>query len=271
MRTRTRGIAATASGVILSVTALAGCGGNSDDPRADAAHPPTTAPATTTPAANPSTATAKAAPLTQAELWDAVVTDKDLPGFDVRYVQLKGSPYVPGIPPNRFPAVYPAACTPVYWSTQEASTYPVTARITAMAGQDSPEQFGSVDLTVYSTTDAPRVMADLHKALAACTGTRIGSHDELSSDTTYTHAESQPAPHLGDDAVSFHITQNIAADNVNPEPIATPMTFTIVRVGTTVATFWNQGDAIHTTPPVIAPQLIPAQVTKLTRSPHKPA
>lgn len=260
MRTRTRKIAVTASGMALSFAALAGCGDNTDGPKAATTHPPTTAaPAATT----------RAAPLTQAELWNAVISEKDLTGFRVGYVQLKGSAYQPGTPPNRLPAVFPAACTPVYWSTQAGSTYPATAHIDAMATQHSPSQFGQVTLVVYSATDAPKVMADLHTALSACADAHIERHDPLGSDTSYTHPETQPTAHLGDDALSFTITQTIVDGDT--DPIAVTMAFTVVRVGTTIATFTNHRTTDRTIPVIMAPRLIPAQVAKLTQSPHKPA
>jgi hypothetical protein len=49
------------------------------------------------------------------------------------------------------------------------------------------------------------------------------------------------------------------------------MTFTVVRVGTTVITVWNMNDDDHTQPAVIPPQLAPAQVAKLTRYTHNSA
>ena len=43
------------------------------------------------------------------------------------------------------------------------------------------------------------------------------------------------------------------------------MTVTVVRVGTTVVTAWNMSVEDRTQPAVIPPQLVPAQVAKLTR------
>jgi hypothetical protein len=252
---RTSRIAVAVSGSALALASLAGCGsknGTAQTPR------------TTRPTA-PAPTTAQAHPLTQTELWDAVITEKDLPGFDVSYTQMKGLTYQPGIDPSRLPAVFPAACAPVYWSTQATGVYPATARIDAMADSDTPDEFGSFTLTVYSTADAPKVMADLHKALPACAGAHIERHDDLADGISFSRPEVQSTPHLGDDALSFRLTQDVAADDITPDPMHVPMTFTVVRVGATVVTFWNQGDATHTTPAVIAPELIPAQVTKLTQ------
>jgi hypothetical protein len=223
---------------------------------------PTPAPADTT----------DVAPLTQAELWNAAVTAEDLPGFQVGYTQAKGSPYQPGIPASRLPAVYPDGCAPVYWSTQAVSAYPITAHIDGRAStSQAPEQSGSLALTVYSAADAPRAMADLHNALIACAGAHIERRDPLAGGISFSHPEVQPAPRLGDDALSFRLTQNVAGDDIDPEAIDVPMTFTVVRVGATVITVWNMNGEDRTQPATIPPRLVPTQVAKLIRYTHNSA
>jgi hypothetical protein len=275
MRTRTRRIAVTTGGAVLSLAALAACGGGSSDPKAGGTHPPTSTPTTTAAAATAPAATAPATtnaePLTQAELWDAIITTKDLPGFDVRYTQLKGMTYPPAAPPSQLPTVSPAACAPVYWSTQATGAYQVTAHLDGIATSRTSDGIASFALTAYDTTDAPKVMADLHQALTACAHAHIASPDPLASGESYANPQVQPAPHLGDDALSFHLTHHLDADDIDPDPLDVPMTFTVVRVGATIVTFWNEGDATHTTPRTIPPELIPAQITKLTTTPHQPA
>jgi hypothetical protein len=217
-------------------------------------------------------ATTHAEPLTQTELWNAIVTAEDLPGFHVGYNQMKGSPYQPGIPASRLPAVYPHVCAPVYWSTQALSAYPVTAYIDGQAStSQAPERFGSLALTVYSAADAPKAMADLRNALLACAGAHIERHDSLAGGISFSHPEVQHTPHLGDEALSFRLTQNVAGDDLSPGAIAVPMTFTVIRVGTTVITVWNMNAEDRTQPAVIPPQLAPAQVAKLTRYTHNSA
>jgi hypothetical protein len=175
------------------------------------------------------------------------------------------SPYQPGIHPARLPAIHPATCAPVYWSAQGASGYAATARIDTFAHTtNTPEQSGSIVLTVYGAADAPKVMAGLRNALPACVNAHSERHGLLADGISFTHPEVQPAPRLGDDALTFRITQNVAGDDIGPEPIDVPMTFTVVRVGTTIATFWNLSGRDRTQPAVIAPQLIPAQLARLT-------
>ncbi|SHM96904.1 hypothetical protein [Actinacidiphila paucisporea] len=254
MRTRIRRAAVTTSGAVLVLASLAGCGSDSTTPGARAAQSAT------------SVSGVPARPLSQAELWNAVITAEDVPGFEVDYVQSRNAPFRPGIPANRLPAVFPAACAPAYWSTQAASAYPAGARIDAMAHTTgTPEQFGNVVLTDYSATGASAAMADLRTSLKACAGAHIERHDPLAGGISFTRPTLRPGPRLGDDALTYRITQNVAGDDLDPEPLEVPMTFTVVRTGTTVVTFWNQGDATSATPAVIAPPLIPAQITKLTR------
>lgn len=262
MRTHTRRVGVTTGGVALLLASLSSCGDGTS--RAHAAPPATSVSVTSAPVA-----TTHAEPLTQTELWKAVVTAEDLPGFHVGYMQIKGRPYQPGIPAARLPAVYPHGCAPVYWSTQAVSAYPITARIDADAGTThTPEQFGSIALSVYSAADAPKAMTDLHNALLACAGAHIERHDPLASGISFSHPEVQPTARLGDDAVSFRLTQNVAGDDIDPGAVNVPMTFTVVRVGTTVITVWNMNTEDRTQPAVIAPQLAPAQVAKLTRYTH---
>lgn len=265
MSTRTREIAVTTGGIALLLASLVGCGDDTSPTasRNRAALP--TAPGSTA----PSTSTTRAEPLTQTELWDAVVTAEDLAGFHVGYTQIKGRPYPPGIPPDRLPAVHPDGCAPVYWSTQAVSAYPITARLDAEADTThAPGQVGSIALAVYSAANAPKVMTDLRNALLACADAHIERHDPLADGISFTHPEVRPAPHLGDDALSFRLTQNVAGDDTYPEAIDVPMAFTVVRVGTTVVTVWSMSAEDRTQPAVIPPRLVPAQVAKLTRHTH---
>ncbi|UWE13220.1 hypothetical protein [Actinacidiphila bryophytorum] len=179
--------------------------------------------------------------------------------------------YPPAAPPSQLPAVSPAACAPVYWSTQATGAYQVTAHLDGIATSRTSDGIASFALTAYDTTDAPKVMADLHQALTACAHAHITSPDPLASGESYANPQVQPAPHLGDDALSFHLTHHLDADDIDPDPLDVPMTFTVVRVGATIVTFWNEGDATHTTPRTIPPELIPAQITKLTTTTHQPA
>jgi hypothetical protein len=182
-------------GIAVLFASLAGCG---DGSQAHAAPPATPVSATSAPVA-----TRHAEPLTQTELWSAVVTAQDLPGFHVGYIQSKGDPYQPGIPPARLPAVYPNGCAPVHWSTQAGSAYPITARIEALTSTThAPDQSGNIELTVYSAADAPKAMTDLHHALLACAGAHIERHDPLADGISFTNPVVQPTPHLGDAALS---------------------------------------------------------------------
>jgi hypothetical protein len=114
-------------------------------------------------------------------------------------------------------------------------------------------------------------MADLRNALIACAGAHIERRDPFAGGISFFHPEVQPAPHLGDDALSFRLTQNVAGDDIDPEAIDVPMIFTVVRVGTTVVTDWSMSVMDRTQPAVIPPRLVPAQVAKLTRYTHNSA
>lgn len=266
----------TAALVAAALTAGCGSPGGSDGGAKATGGANATGTRTGTPAAKPApvaAATTRATPLTQADVWNAVVTRKELPGFTVGYVQVKGMP-IPTVDPSRLPPVTPAGCAPVFRMNEAASAYLIRARVDAMVGPavpDVPGMSGMASLTAYSDSDAPRVMADLHNALAACAGLPMVRHDALASGVSYTDARVQPGPRLGDDSVSFRFTQVNAVDGENPAngSISMPMTLTVVRVGATVVVFSAEGRGGSTAPAVIPAALVSAQIAKLTRFTHE--
>jgi hypothetical protein len=268
----TTGVAAALAAALLT----AGCGSGGGAHATGGTH--ATGTRAGTPAAKPApvaVATTHARPLTQADVWNAVVARKELPGFTVGYVQVKGMP-IPTVDPSRLPPVTPAGCAPVFRMNEAASAYLIRARVDAMVGPavpDTPGMSGMASLTAYSDSDAPRVMADLHNALAACAGLHMVRHDALASGVSYTDARVQPGPRLGDDSVSFRFTQINAKDGENPAngSISMPMTLTVVRVGATVVVFSAEGRGGSTAPAVIPAALVTAQVAKLTRLTHEGA
>ncbi|WP_329133214.1 hypothetical protein OG552_15290 [Streptomyces sp. NBC_01476] len=70
-----------------------------------------------------------------------------------------------------------------------------------------------------------------------------------------------PAPHLGDLAISYVMTQNLPADDEGPAA-ATQFAYTVIRSGTTVATFFSMPPQAGT-PARIPQQVITAQINKL--------
>lgn len=261
MHAGTRRIAAGTAGAALLLACVAGCGGGSDKTRdkTGASSPATAAGAPAPPG------TTHAAPLTQQELWKAVIATPDLSGYSVSYIQGQDAPYRPGIAADRLPAVSPAACTAVYWSTQAAGVHPATARIDANIVPSDRSTDANAVLVSYSDTDAPKVLADLRAALPACAAVRIERHDALAGGVFFTHAEQQSTPRLGDESVTFRLTQNVPGTD-GSATITVPMTFTVVRVGATIATFWAMNPVDRTYPAAAPEPVIAAQLAKLARA-----
>ncbi|MFE5024910.1 hypothetical protein ACFRAO_16605 [Streptomyces sp. NPDC056656] len=238
-----RAVAAAAVVAALGVTTA--CGGSSettDDakkPAKPAASEKTTAPA------KPAEEGAKA--LTAAELEKAVVATGDVKGYKVEKVG-KGD-----LPPTESVAAKPASCQPLadmfMFSTRPTAKDRVVR--TLMATDELDPKVTSLALLAHDGADAAKVMKDLRTASKSCT-----AYEHV--DYKYSGVKERPAPDAGDEAVSYDVKGVIDGDKV-------PMTFTVVRSGSTVVAFYtmNMLDASKTDVPQV---IVDAQLAKLEKT-----
>jgi hypothetical protein len=84
---------------------------------------------------------------------------------------------------------------------------------------------GSMWLASHSEKNAKRVMSDLHTSLKKCDGFKTLG-------LTYKDVEQLKDPSVGDEAVSYRITNVVGKQSV-------PMTYTVVREGGVIAAFYG--------------------------------
>ncbi|MEW2398718.1 hypothetical protein [Streptomyces sp. NPDC046862] len=185
-------------------------------------------------------------PLTEAQLDKAALVSGDTKDYKVAKTP-EGD-----IPAETVPAE-PAACQPIadmffFTSTPRADAR--TAR-TLTARSDLNATVVSLALLAHEQSDAEKVIADLRTASTSCTAYEH-------TDYKYSGVKALPAPKQGDEAVSYKLKGSIEGTSV-------PMTFTVVRSGSTLAAFYamNVLDADKAQVPA---DVIEAQLTKLEKA-----
>lgn len=93
-------------------------------------------------------------------------------------------------------------------------------------GEAANATVGSMWLASHSESNATRVMKELRTAVTEC------PKGFKTLGLTYGKVENLPAPKLGDEAVGYRITGDIAKQKV-------PMTYTVVRSGGVIAAFYG--------------------------------
>ncbi|MER6091717.1 hypothetical protein [Streptomyces bluensis] len=122
---------------------------------------------------------------------------------------------------------------------------------TLTAKNELDATIASLALLAYEQSDAEKVVADLRTAPKSCTAYEH-------ADYKHSGVKALPAPQQGDEAVSFKLTSSVEGTDV-------PMTFTIVRSGSTLAAFYamNLLDADKAQVPA---ELIEMQLTNLEKT-----
>ena len=187
------------------------------------------------------------APLTEAQLEKAAIVSGDIKNYKVTKTP-EGD-----IPAETVPAE-PADCQAIadmffFPSTPRAELR--TAR-TLTATSDLNATVVSLALLAHDEqSDAEKVIAGLRTASKSCTAYEH-------TDYKYSGVKALTAPKQGDEAVSYKLKGSIEGTNV-------PMTFTIVRSGSTLAAFYamNVLDADKAQVPA---DVIKAQLTKLEKA-----
>ncbi|MFE4673097.1 hypothetical protein [Streptomyces sp. NPDC056723] len=234
-----RAVAAAAVVAALGVTTACGGSSETDDAKKPAASEKTSAPA------KPAEEGAKT--LTAAELEKAVVATGDVKGYKVEKVGKSDLPPAESVPAK------PAACQPLadmfMFSTQPTAKDRVVR--TLMATDELDPKVTSLALLAHDSADAAEVMKGLRTASKNCT-----AYEHV--DYKYSGVKERPAPDAGDEAVSYDVKGVIDGDKV-------PMTFTVVRSGSTVVAFYtmNMLDSSKTEVPQV---IVAAQLAKLGKT-----
>lgn len=227
------GIGVTA---VLAATAACGgqdTGGSGSDPKKPAAK------------ATP-TVQEELKPLTEAQLTKAVITKADVKGYRV------GDTPDDEIPEVSVPAK-PAACQALadmfLLGTEPDATARVSRSLTSLKPTDGTVL--RVGLLAHKESDAKKVVADLRTQSGTC-----DSYEH--TDYQYTGVKPAKAPALGDEAVSYTMTSDIEGTKI-------PVTYTIVRSGSTLAVF-SAMSALGGKAPAVPAVVVEAQVAKIEKT-----
>ncbi|MYS25065.1 MULTISPECIES: hypothetical protein [unclassified Streptomyces] len=249
-----------AAGCVLALAAV-GCGHESGTGAAPSAKAQTAQPGTPSASASTSAAPVSASKvLSEGQLEQAGLTGSDLPGFQVAPLVGDGSDQQPTVVAQRPPS--PAQCAPLNNMTEYLGRFqPVWQVVKAIAAPGKNNiPSTTVALASYKAQDAATVMTELHGALADCT--RFAP-PQPSEGLTFTHIQKLSAPAMGDDAISYRMTQNTPTDNV-ASALSVVYSYLVVRTGTTVTTFVSNYTGANSKPADVPQEIIDTQLKKLT-------
>ncbi|MEU6273248.1 hypothetical protein ABZ871_12700 [Streptomyces populi] len=225
-------------GVTAALAATAACGGQGTDDKDSGTKKPA---AKATPAVQEGLK-----PLTEAQLTKAVVTKEDVKGYRV------GDTPDDEIPEVSVPAK-PAGCQALadmfLLGTEPDATARVSRSVTSLKATDATVL--RVGLLAQKEADAKKVVADLRAQSEKCT-----SYEH--TDYHYTEVKPGKAPALGDEAVSYSMTSDIEGTKI-------PVTYTVVRSGSTLAVFYAM-NALGGKAPEVPAGVMEAQVTKIEKT-----
>ncbi|MEV7195834.1 hypothetical protein AB0N81_29105 [Streptomyces sp. NPDC093510] len=187
----------------------------------------------------------KSTVLSAADLEKAALAKGDLKGYKVEKMSAAD------MPSQTVPAD-PAACQPFadmfMFATQPAAKNRLGRTLTGPDELDATVI--SLALLAHEKADAEKIMEGLRKATKKCTAYEH-------ADSKYRDVAALPAPKAGDDAVSYKVVGDIQGQK-------TPMSFTVVRSGSTLAAFYS----INLLKPKefgVPTKIVDAQVNKLEK------
>ncbi|MEU1119519.1 MULTISPECIES: hypothetical protein [unclassified Streptomyces] len=165
-------------------------------------------------------AESRSAALSAADLEKAVLANGDLKEYKVEKMSAED------MPAQTVPAD-PAACQPLanmfMFTTDPAAKSRVGRTLTGVDELDATVI--SVALLAHERADAEKTMDELRTATKKCT-----AYEHAGS--KYREVAALPAPKAGDDAVAYKVVGMIEGQK-------TPMSFTVVRSGPTLAAFYS--------------------------------
>ncbi|MGW0840307.1 hypothetical protein ACWD26_09105 [Streptomyces sp. NPDC002787] len=235
--------AVVAVSVVATLGFTAACGGGGDEDKG-AETKPSAAGSATAAGDSKQDAAGKSA-LTEAQLKEAALAKGDVKGYKVADMPAED------MPAETVPAE-PAACQPLANMFNFTSDPQPKARAgrTVTSEDELSANVISLALAAHGQSDAEKVMADLRKATETCT-----KYEHVGN--KYSDIEALTAPEQGDEAVAYKLKGNIEGAKI-------PMSFTVVRSGSTLIGFYsmNMLDADKAEVPA---ELLEAQVAKVEK------
>lgn len=238
--------AAVAVSVVATLGFTAACGGGGDEGK-DAETKPSVAGSASADgdAKNDQDAAGKTA-LTEAQLKEAALAKGDVKGYKIADLPAED------MPAETVPA-QPAACQPLanmFFFTSDPQAKARTGR-TVTSEDELSASVISLALAAHEQSDAEKVMADLRKATESCTGyEHVGNK--------YTDIETLAAPEQGDEAVAYKLKGDIEGAKI-------PMSFTVVRSGSTLIGFYSM-NMLDADKAEVPDEILDAQVAKLEKA-----
>jgi len=120
----------------------------------------------------------------------------------------------------------------------------------------------AVALSSYEQQEAVTLVSDLRGALGNCTKFSNGTGVDPDN---YSHVQKLAEPSLGDEAISYRMSYDIAADpDIDIDTaFSIVVSYLVVRTGTTVTTFTSELMGSDNQPTEIPQEVIDAQLKKL--------
>ncbi|MBO1335109.1 hypothetical protein [Streptomyces sp. VRA16 Mangrove soil] len=223
---------------VAALATTAACGSGTDDDSEGGAKKPAAG-------ASAAAKEAELKPLTEAQLKQAVISKEDVKGYRV------GTTPDDEIPDVSVPAE-PSSCQAIadmmLLGTEPDAKARVSRSLSSLKATDATVI--RVGLLAQGEADAKKVVADLRTQSEKC-----ASFEH--TDYQYKKVEAHKAPAVGDEAVSYSMTAEIEGEKV-------PVTYTIVRSGSTLAVFY--GANLLSAEQAQVPQgMIEAQAAKLEK------
>lgn len=236
--------AAVAVSVVATLGFTAACGGGGDE---DLDTKPSVAGTASAAGDGKNEQDAAAEPaLTEAQLKKAALAKGDVKGYKVADMPAEDMP-VETVPAE------PAACQPL------ANMFNFTSdpRPKARAGRTLTAEDAlsanviSLALASHEQSDAEKVMADLRKATENCT-----EYEHVGN--KYSGVEALTTPKQGDEAVAYKLEGDIEGAKI-------PMSFTVVRSGSTLIGFYSM-NMLDADKAEVPDEILDAQVAKLEKA-----
>lgn len=234
--------AAVAVSVVATLGFTAACGGG-DDKKSVEQKPSTPASASATEKAED---TAGQAALTEAQLKKAALAKGDVKGYTIADMPAED------MPAETVPAE-PAACQPIanmFFFTSDPQAKARAGRTVTPDDQLSGSVI-SLALAAHEQSDAEKVIGDLRKATENCT-----KYEQVGN--KYSDIKALTAPEQGDEAVSYKMKGNIEGTEI-------PMSFTVVRSGSTIIGFYSM-NMLDANKAQVPAEVLEAQVAKLEKT-----
>ncbi|MEB3965256.1 hypothetical protein OKJ48_34275 [Streptomyces kunmingensis] len=229
--------------VTAALAATTACGSGSDGGKSDgkSADKPADKPAAT----SSSEAPTALRPLSEAQLAQAAITKADVKGFSVGKVP---DDEIPDMSVPADPAECQAIADMFLLGSEPDAAARVARSVTSLTETDATVvQMG---LLAHQEADAKKVLADLRAASEKC-----DAYEH--TDYKYSGIEPRKAPALGDEAVSYAMTGKIDGETI-------PMTYVVVRTGSTVAAFYGM-NVLDAKQAEVPAEIIETQIAKLEK------